>query len=370
MQRIALLIGAGIVTALVLACVPPPPGPAGGTPGALSCSASDFLSKITVVQSLPLIYPGSGTLAASGGAGSYTAPLTAVFNAAAGSNFQQVLCQPGAASGGSGVDVVYIVTAPCGGPQCLENSAGWWHDTSAGGRQRIVALSSSLLSGSYDGYENALTKALFPGSFVSYASPKCGGTPCSSNDSSALAALAALAHEIGHIRWFEWGINANPGGFCSGNFFVGWDPGTTTFQPPGGAHGGYWRDLLTFYARERVRSHPAYPYSGYFYTHSVSGGPQIDDIDIQPGGGPAQSFELYSLLSAQSSPWASLFAALSPDEDFVEAYKLKVLMNASPPLTSVSLTIGWNPALDIPQGVGSGARSVLNDKLATCIKAY
>jgi hypothetical protein len=73
--------------------------------------------------------------------------------------------------------------------------------------------------------------------------------------------------------------------------------------------------------------------------------PHIDQIDNPGTGDPKQS--IYDLLAA-TQPWASIFAAMSPDEDFVETYKFEVLTTANPPLTSVKIKVpGFDPPADI-----------------------
>jgi hypothetical protein len=369
-----LLLGVGVFAALSFACTPIVTSPASLVAGSpflpSSCTATDFLNKVSFLTNPPVISQG-GLSATPGTAlpSSYVAGLTGLFNAAP-SAFQQVLCRAGASpplgvAPDIGLDLVYVIGS-CTGPTCFGSSEGWWHQTSTGGHQRIVELSSSLWSYNYSGYETALTQSLLPQSGITYTSANIDNV-------NGMALLAALAHEVGHIRWYEWGLS-NPVSYCGGGFFGGWDASRTRFQPPPMASGGYYREFLDLAARNKVRPTPpppppGPPHQGYPYVHGSGGGPQIDDIDNTPHGA-SQNAALRNLLWPPStSPWPSLFAALSPDEDFVETYKLKVLLAASPPLNSVSLGIPpFNP-LNIPQDIASNSRPQLASKLS-CINSF
>ena len=370
MKRNVLLLGVGVFAALSFACTPIVTSPASPVAGSLSlpssCTATDFLNKVSFLTNPPVI--SQGGLSVTPGAAlpsSYVAGLTGLFNAAP-PKFQQVLCRAGASppSGVApdiGLDLVYVIGS-CAGPACFGSSEGWWHQTSTGGHQRIVELSSSLWNDNYSGYETALTRSLLPQSGITYSSANIDNV-------AGMALLAALAHEVGHIRWYEWGLS-NPASYCGGGFFVGWDLHKTKFQPPPGANGGYYREFLNLAARNKVRPPPpppGPPHQGYPYVHG--GGPQIDDVDNAPHGA-SQNAVLHKLLwPPLTSPWPSLFAALSPDEDFVETYKLKVLLAASPPLNSVSLAIPPFKPLDIPQELAANSRPPLAGKLA-CISSF
>jgi hypothetical protein len=371
MKRNVLLLGAGIFAALSFACTPigtsPAPPVAGSPPGLLSplsCTATDFLGKISFLTNPPPISQG-GPVAMPGASlpSKYVAGLTAAFNAAPLA-FRQVLCRAGASPPAGvtpdiGLDLVYVIGSG--------TSEGWWHQTSAGGHQRIVELSStSLWSSNYSRYETDLTQSLLPLSGITYSGANIDGV-------AGMALLAALAHEVAHIRWYEWGLS-NPASYCGGGFFKGWDASKTRFQPPPVASGGYYREFLNPAARNKVRPTPpppppGPPHQGYPYFHALGGGPQIDDVDNAPHGA-SQNAVLHKLLwPLGTSLWPSLFAALSPDEDFVETYKLKVLLAASPPLNSVSLAIPPFMPLNIPQELAAGSRPMLSTKL-TCISSF
>jgi hypothetical protein len=162
--------------------------------------------------------------------------------------------------------------------------------------------------------------------------------------------LAALAHEVGHVRWYEKFV-ATPGSgvhdlkkFCSGNFFVGWQGGWGKVTKP-----GPWRGLENLSARKQ---------DGY-QKHQNS--PQTSDIDtaiVQGSFSNAGSFlaQIYA-----GNEWPSFFGSITADEDFVEAYKLWVLTRATTPLTSLKLSIPTNPAYggDIPANISNDLQAKL-----------
>jgi hypothetical protein len=156
-------------------------------------------------------------------------------------------------------------------------------------------------------------------------------------DTSAMTMLAVLAHEVGHIFWYDAFVvkangDANPGGdtdfshFCSGKFY-------TPVVTPGGIPEGSWLtpptvsttrwvsfgDPRNYHKTDDVdmtklvvdlnRRRPNYPEAGDLL-HAVYSGQQLDGKNSQNGR------------------WASALAAFSTDEDFVETFQLFVLMHA------------------------------------------
>jgi hypothetical protein len=115
--------------------------------------------------------------------------------------------------------------------------------------------------------------------------------------------LAVLAHEYGHVYWFD-------------NFV----------QPPGSS-----QISNTFC-------------NGSFYP---------DQIDI--GGYPAVAAALRRIHLARQ--WASTLAAFSPDEDFVEAFELSVLAKAG--LQKLTFKIDGHSDTVFPPAAGSGLATKL-----------
>jgi hypothetical protein len=148
--------------------------------------------------------------------------------------------------------------------------------------------------------------------------------PNSFAENPAMSVLALLAHEFGHVYWFDSFIvdpntgAPNPGGsfvnkyFCYGNFY-----------PSGNWEGSL--TLLPFLNTGRFVSFgDTLPYSG-----------------SQVPGLPGTLHNIHG-----SGHWASALAAFSPSEDFVETFELSVLMRAG--LTR--LQINSDPIVPVSKG--------------------
>jgi len=167
--------------------------------------------------------------------------------------------------------------------------------------------------------------AAFLDAVVNVPSPNSGHgaysvsvTPPTVAASPAMSVLAALAHEFGHVYWFDSFVT-NPGGsfannFCGGTFYPGqsWENTSISFPPP-----------LPNSSRF-IFFGDASPYPG-----------------SQVAGLPSTLHSIYS-----SGKWASALAAFSPVEDFVETFELAVLKRAG--LTG--LQINSDPIVPAPGG--------------------
>jgi hypothetical protein len=114
-----------------------------------------------------------------------------------------------------------------------------------------------------------------------------------------ISVLAILAHEFGHVYWFDSFV-PTPGGSFANNFCGG------IFYP-----GANW-----------LRNAVGVPFSNgnrfvFFGDPPSYAGSHVPRL---PGS-------LHSINS--SGLWASVLAAFSPVEDFVETFELSVLMNAN-----------------------------------------
>jgi hypothetical protein len=327
MIRRAPLFCAVILTAACVACAPPPPSPPAGQPA--TCDAASFVGKVSYLTTP--FSPGPGSLLPPTSSNSpdghdYAADLGNVFNAAS-PGFQQTLCS---------LDRVYINAVPCSTPaDCFDDSWGWWQSIRTTPNGRVVALSANLWrEASYSRYETDLTQSILPSSGVTYSNAQSCSPPgvCRPIDNLTTALLAALAHEVGHIGWYVVVHPLDPVSFCGGKFFVNsWV--LPINRPP------LWRHLLTLAQRNTLRN------AGE-WRHSHKYPPHIEKIDNPLPGDPAPNQSIYGLL-APTQPWASLFAAMSPDEDFVETYKFKVLTTANPPLTSETITVPGTGTVNI-----------------------
>ncbi len=244
------------------------------------------------------------------------------------------------------LDGIYINGIKCSDFNgCFANS--WGYRTK--NKQKYIAISAGLWSADrllpYPGYSSyvyhlyetdVLNSVLGFGSSVSYRPQYASAN--SAADNFDMTILAALAHEMGHVRWYHLLNPSDPGGsnYEPKSFCVGTDGSTffsnswaTVKKPPA------WRKLLTRAARR----------ADYADKHLEP--PQMKEIDDDLASNlMLQASNLIDQIFQPAAPWASFFAATAPDEDFVETYKLHVLLNAQVisalnegPLTSLKIQI-------------------------------
>jgi hypothetical protein len=302
------------------------------TPRAASCTTTDLLNKVHFLQ-----IPFDPRQNSSPQPSNVPVPaniqndLQNAFNIAP-STLTAKLC-----------DLTYIFIDPtgCADPtncslpsaQLVRNSWGQrgWHGGDTTGE--YIATSAALWPNggsapSISTYENGRLQLLLnapnwsPGPQITSAAP----------DTPQMAVLAALAHETGHVYWYDAfvknrGGHADLNNFCSGNFYT---PGSWSHNinvPPGRWIG--FGDLS-----DNQRYNP--DYVGMLRNALQSGNfTQAGSILLQ----------VY-----QNQDLADLLAAFSPDEDFVEAYQWAVLLRANPPLSNLVIQIPGSPAYDIAAG--------------------
>jgi hypothetical protein len=284
--------------------------------GLTVCNAANFANSIHFI---------AGSYKASSGA---TPPSGAVVGSRYSTDLAQAftIAPPAFQTQLCGLDGVFIDPTACTYPAgCFGTS--WGLAQRRFGSGRYIAVSAALWNDrpSYSRFETNLINTLLPLSPVSYINP----IPAS--DTFAMTVLAALAHEMGHVRFNDIfapgpGLgNFDPTQLCGGNTFISWNGGAAHIRPPPS-----WRHLLT---QNERHLHPVPD------VHKAGAGPQIWQIDNALNSGTAG--DLLDQLYAPDAPWASFFAAIAPDEDFVETYKLKVLtqVQVQPPLTSLIITM-------------------------------
>jgi hypothetical protein len=136
-----------------------------------------------------------------------------------------------------------------------------------------------------------------------------------------MAFLAQLSHEMGHLVWHY--ANGHPARSCPDRRkFVtyDWQTGQEEQVNPQGGNG--------------------YHELGHtFNSHYYPGDPSIDAIVEDVGSGTYSS--LQQLL--YNGHFASLLAAVAPDDDFAETYKFKILNTISPNFLE-SISLGNQPA--------------------------
>jgi hypothetical protein len=334
----------------------------------------NFLDHVKFVQngytpSVKLSAPPAGTGTSIDPASNYATNLVDAFLLAPPS-FQNRLCSL------TGIFVNGPVNCP-GFADCFGNSWGYrvWPS-----KETYVAISAGLWNGtcldgsspySYHCYETDLLNTVVGWQGSSPPPPQYGAANAAA-DTLDMTILAALAHEVGHVRWYEVITPNGPGvaSYDPNAFLCTSNPGTPSFfsyswkqsvqRPPP------WRLFLT---RDKRKNGFGAPDRHLFP-------PEIKDIDnaIDHGHMTSALIDLEQLYQP-AQPWATYFGAISPDEDFVETYKFYILTSAQPvpslnegPLTSLPIVLN-GMAHDIPNDYLAGKKSRLFNK-AQCIGAW
>jgi hypothetical protein len=341
MIRSALILCAGIIVAASFACTPSPPfggSPIPGSPKPLAtCDGTDLSSRVQFVQS---------------GAVTTTASLTSAMTA----DLQNAYCQAPDVFRHhiNSVDYIYIDITGCqpvaGVMTCpLASGAanGSWGMRVSGGYTQIgipVGIwgqtpwvpSTPPPAEQYTTFETASLQYLVQQKLGSYSDsndlPYFSSAPSGSAlGQSWMTVLAALAHELGHVRWYAvnyrsgWGqpydfykLNHCQVGTSLPNlgFFAGWKYQTPKYL----TLKKRWRDFGNT-ATDTQNDHGQAPlFSDYINATTDALKEKIVNSLYSPG-----------------EPWASFLSANVPEEDFVETYKLDILMKAG--LTSMPLMI-------------------------------
>jgi hypothetical protein len=272
------------------------------------------------------------------------------FNAAP-PNFRQKLCN---------LTAVYIDTTTCpGNPQSCFGANSWGFRNPNNTDERYLALSQGIWgsighsdAGRYSVYEtNLLAQVMaqenmrWPLSSATPPRPAFSGAfsgSTSIDDVPALTVLAALAHEYGHILWYDvlktpHNNNYKPSVLCRPN--------------PNNKGGGFFDNSWDGMDVNRPRMWLRFgEMMGDQHAHGIT---QISTLArlIQTMTTPdefqmaAAAFDsLYDNdNNSASGVWPSLFGAISPEEDFVETFKIYILTrpetNSHMPITSMQLNI-------------------------------
>lgn len=196
---------------------------------------------------------------------------------------------------------------------------------------------------------NSRSKNICPG--TTYPTPTISRA---NPDASWATVLAALAHELGHVKFnvtihpnATYGRNYKFGALqpCSigtGNipdFFSGWSYGN---NPKKLIPKDLWRQFSNKQSDD----------NGQPVDHSIP--PYLTDF-ANSSNDPNQL--LYTMYTGSNQPWASFWGAWSPDEDFVETYVLYAL---SANVTNLDIDINGVP-YDIISGVSG--KSALQKKI-------
>lgn len=367
MIRSALLLCAGVIFVASVACAPassPPPPPPVAPHGLANCDVNkpnNFPLAVTMLA--PGFVPGNLQAPAPPNPPLALTPqmqtdLIAAFTAAP-PIFRKALCK---------LDGIYIdPSAPSS-----------WGFRDPNSHARYIGLAANLWGSNgnspvsvYSDYENSVLDQVMtqynmpwpaPSGTVPYApeyeSP-VSGTSGFDVDTSATTLVAMLAHEFGHILWYDkvkgGDPNYKPNNFCSAsgnNFFTGSWQGTVN-QP---------KTFVEFAKQSQNTPEPG--------TGSIA----ALQAAIQAGQlGTAAS----DLNTIYTTVWPSLLGAVSPEEDFAETVKMFVLTlpgaNQSHPITSMPLDIYTVPQLENPTykpdvyAGWSGVRRTVLVKKVRCI---
>jgi hypothetical protein len=365
MIRNALLLCAALLAAVCSACAPPPPPIVAAPPPPPPLQVCDVNNENSFIPSKvfmlnvqqgaydPTTFGDPPAVAIANLPSSTVNDLTQAFKNAP-LFFRQHLCN---------LNGVFIDPTACSGPdQCSLRSWGFRDPRS--GRMYIGVSQNFLWPGGAPAsrlteYETTLLQWQLASLDTGLQSWGTDGPPFFSSryddpvhnvsdpgNTSAMTVLAALAHELGHVRWYTVNVPV-PGSFTydwkylipcpntNQSFFdESWD------YPDSGAlqQTTYWR----------------YPLDVAPSSVSHLDDPQNANIKA-PGSVAALRYDVARLHNV-NHPWASLQASLTPDHDFVETYVFNVLTHngklnppASPYVQSLLLTvpgIGYSP--DVP----------------------
>jgi hypothetical protein len=360
MIRSAFLSCALILAAVCFACAPGVPPPIKTAVATCSVGKPTFLDHVAFIQNgytpnVNLDPPPNNIGTPIDPNSNYGQSLQNAFNLAPQS-FQFRLCSL------NGIYVNGPVSCSASA-DCMSNSWGYrvWHPDRP--NETYIAISAGLWNlkcpdGSlyvYHCFETDLLSAVAgtnPQTFQ-YSSANAGA------DNFDMTILAALAHEVGHVQWYQAITPSHPGlssydpnSFCSSSFFsYSWHP--AILRPPP------WRVFLTREKRDNGLGAPdrhRYP-------------PQDKEIDKAIDRGDLRSAAAFlEQLYQSNQPWASYFATISPDEDLVETYKFYILTNAQSvpslgegPLTSLPIVLAGVPH-DIPGDYLAGNKPLLSSK--------
>ena len=357
MIRSALLLCAGILAAVCSACAPPLAMVAAPVKTAL-CSANDANSFVRAVSILDTStgYNPNGQygvppkVVGASPTGNVATNLAAAFSIAP-PFFRQHLCD---------LDGVFIDPTACNGLDGCSTRSWGFRDPTSG--KLYIGLSQNALWANGNpapilaDYETRLLNwqlaALNQQPGLAWGS---GGPPFFSSrydpndpaNTSAMSVLAALAHELGHVRWYELNVS-RPGTY-------NYDFSHTLMPCRDGST--YFFDQSWIYGNRQYLYPPQWRYATDAASPGVSHYDFPQNSDLQhPGSAAGWRYNVAALLNGRSHPWVSLSASLTPDHDFVETYVFTVLTyngTLNPPVQpyvqSLLLTVsGFGFSPDIP----------------------
>ncbi len=347
MTRSALLI-----LGLILACVAASPPPARGA----ACADPNSPPFLRNAQLLTTYYdpnPANHNALPSGSGplpDPYCASLRDAYYAASKSMsapFQQQL---------DALTNVFIdTTGNCANPAACSQNAWGFRDTAT--NKTYVAIPAGLWDQSnqlptYSQFEAYLASALLGN--IPIANLPITITPNSGANTQTMTVLAALAHEMGHIEWWwKFPLGPSTGGLY---YFQCLVPSLPT----------YFADITWSSYANNYRFH-------YFglerFGNVTEDGVDKKKLKNDLGNATLKNADLKQIYNGK---WASIFATVAPDEDFVETYKLWALTTAqNQPLTS--LTISWQgSSADVVSFLNSASTKLYKKRqwIQTCLAPW
>jgi hypothetical protein len=343
MLRSALLVCVGILAAACFGCAPTAPSP------------FNPMAVCSVVANVQMVSPAFSPLSASG-----VPPTTGAVDshiqadilkayAAAPAYFKNQLCN---------LNGLYVTPA----------ADSWgYRDVGASPYARYIALSASLWAGNppsaiplYQHAQNSMLELLpdlqnDPLAPTYAAAQYNAALPPTWGGDGPITILAALAHEYGHILWFDTMVPTaqtppDPPDFTK--FCPAVFPTASWQNPPPPRRWQYFgeRDDDSLNIPDDPNDPPALT------------DPPLQELKIWKletvlglaAAGVTKEYthanKIIARLLAKSRPWPSLFGAFSVNEQFVETFVLDTLLQATPGLTSLALSIpqGHPAQQDIP----------------------
>jgi hypothetical protein len=271
--------------------------------------------------------------------GTYNAPAICTTNdsradvvkrafATAPANLQKEICN---------LDAIFIVDG--------DFSWGFWENPTTrpspnGGAPRLfVGIQRDVLTQDLATYKQKVLDKVLQGhvpSGVKYNVP---------NSTADQTIVAVLAHEVGHIKWHRENIYSTLR--CYYPTFVDGSPG------PGGPPGPAWQKNTLPASVSRL----FHPEPG---SNDAPGGAAPGRGIKPPHAGNLNPADVRAYFAGG---FASAFAAISPEEDFVETYTLRALMNSNPPPTvSIGFGMGGGAPVGIPPKLGEPGHDPLKAK--------
>lgn len=175
----------------------------------------------------------------------------------------------------------------------------------------------------YEGYETVMLEQMLHVIGIDWSAPRIGVNK--EADIPAMTVLAAIAHEDGHIKFRET-YTPTPGTpfdfnrFCDGSYFR-----------------GSWADPVDVTPADKV------PVKG---THLA---PDVQLKELFEAAKSNRTEEVGKLLMKmfRSERWVTLIGAASPEHDWVETYKVAVLLRAKTPLRQMKLQTPGSRSIDM-----------------------